>query len=237
MKAMQPNDIQLEASWKNKLASEFSKPYMLTLKSFLMQEKQKGKQIYPQGNEYFKALNLVPFDKVKVIILGQDPYHGPKQAHGLSFSVPQGVPIPPSLINIYMELQNDLEIEPAPHGCLDSWCSQGVLLLNSVLTVEHKQAASHQGKGWETFTDQIIQRLAQDKNHLIFVLWGNYAQKKGQFIDDKKHCIIRSAHPSPLSAHRGFLGSKPFSQINQYLQKTHQQPIDWSIPVYEQAIP
>ncbi|MBE8215716.1 MAG: uracil-DNA glycosylase [Endozoicomonadaceae bacterium] len=227
---MHSNDIQLEATWKTKLCDEFNKSYMQTLKHFLIQEKKAGKKIYPKGENYFRALNLIPFEQVKVVILGQDPYHGPQQATGLSFSVPPHISIPPSLINIYMELQNDLGIEPATHGCLDSWATQGVLLLNSVLTVEHKQAASHQGKGWEQFTDYIIQTLEREQEHLIFILWGNYAQKKGKFINEKNHLIIRSPHPSPLAAHRGFFGSKPFSQVNQYLKKHNKKQIIWNIP-------
>lgn len=221
--------IKLEQSWKLLLADEFAKPYMMNLKSFLQQELKKGKTIYPRGEEYFAALNLTPFEQVRVVIIGQDPYHGPGQAHGLSFSVKPGVPPPPSLINIYEELKNDLGLQPPRHGHLLKWAEQGVLLLNAVLTVEASKAASHRDKGWEIFTDKIVQTLNEQREGLVFVLWGSYAQKKGAFIDRKKHYVLESPHPSPLSAHRGFLGSKPFSKINAYLEKQNKPLIDWKI--------
>ena len=202
---------------------------MQQLKVFLLNEKRAGKRIYPRGCEYFRALNLTPFNNVKVVILGQDPYHGPGQAHGLSFSVKHEQAIPPSLHNIYKELNADLGLVPASHGFLEPWAKQGVLLLNSVLTVEHKQAGSHQGKGWELFTDAVIRSLVKERKNLVFILWGNYAQKKGAFIDSREHCIIRSVHPSPLSAHRGFFGSRPFSRTNDYLASKSIEPIEWQL--------
>jgi uracil-DNA glycosylase len=222
--------VQLESSWKQQLLEEFDKPYMQNLKEFLQQEKKAKKTIYPQGNEIFNAFTLTPFDQVKVVILGQDPYHGPNQAHGLCFSVRSGVKLPPSLVNIYKELLQDLHIPPAKHGHLEAWAKQGVLLLNSVLTVEQGLAASHQGKGWEQFTDQVIRKLNEREKPVIFVLWGNYAQKKGNFIDTNRHYILKSAHPSPLSAHQGFLGNKHFSKINQILEAEGIEPIHWQLP-------
>jgi uracil-DNA glycosylase len=223
-------NIQLEASWLAELAAEFEQDYMQNLKAFLQKEKAAHKQIYPPGKLIFNALNTTPLDEVKVVILGQDPYHGPGQAHGLCFSVLPGVDIPPSLQNIYKELDADLGIKPASHGCLTHWAEQGVLLLNAVLTVEKSRAASHQGKGWENFTDKVISVLNEKKSGLVFLLWGSYAQKKGQFIDRNKHLVLQSPHPSPLSAHRGFLGNKHFSQTNAYLEKQGKQIIDWVIP-------
>jgi uracil-DNA glycosylase len=221
------DNIQLNDSWKNRLNGEFTQPYMQQLKAFLQQRKEANARVYPRGSLIFNALNTTPFDKVKVVILGQDPYHGPGQAHGLSFSVPEGVQHPPSLQNIFKELQNDLG-KPVPrHGLLQHWAEQGVLLLNSVLTVEEGQAAAHAGKGWELFTDKIIHLLNDEREHIVFILWGSYAQKKGQFIDRKKHLVIESVHPSPLSAHRGFFGSKPFSQANAYLSQHGITPINW----------
>jgi uracil-DNA glycosylase len=223
------SEIALEPSWKNHLLPEFSKPYMQELGQFLRKEKAAKKIIYPKGSEFFAALNATPFENVKVVIIGQDPYHGPRQAHGLCFSVQPGVDIPPSLRNIYAELKNDLGIEPPKHGCLTKWAEQGVLLLNATLSVEAGRAGSHQGRGWEAFTDAVIDRLNREREHLVFVLWGSYAQKKGQFIDTKKHLVLKCVHPSPLSAHRGFFGSKPFSKINAYLIQHHQTPIDWRL--------
>ncbi|WP_422445607.1 MULTISPECIES: uracil-DNA glycosylase [unclassified Endozoicomonas] len=223
-------DIKLEPSWKAMLQDEFTKEYMQTLRTFLQHEKAQGKMIYPRGAEYFRALDLTPFARVKVVILGQDPYHGPGQAHGLSFSVRPDVAIPPSLVNMYKELESDLGIPPANHGFLEHWAHQGVLLLNSVLTVEHKQPASHQGRGWETFTDQIVAALNEQREHIVFILWGSYAQKKGRFIDTGKHLVLTSVHPSPLSAYRGFFGSRPFSRSNDYLVSHGIQPIDWRLP-------
>jgi uracil-DNA glycosylase len=225
-------DIKMEASWLGQLADEFAKPYMLTLKKFLLQEKQAKKIIYPKGDEIFNAFNLTPFDEVKVVILGQDPYHGPNQAHGLCFSVMPEVKIPPSLLNIYKELQQDLNITPVKHGFLESWAKQGVLLLNSVLTVEQGRAGSHQGKGWEQFTDEVITKLNARKKPVIFVLWGRYASSKIKLINQKQHTILKSAHPSPLSAYQGFFGSKHFSTINKILVSQGMQPINWQLPDY-----
>jgi uracil-DNA glycosylase len=227
---IQADRIRLEASWKSRLLPEFEQPYMQQLREFLREQLERGKAIYPKGPEYFAAMDLTPFDQVKVVILGQDPYHGPDQAHGLCFSVRPGIAPPPSLLNIYQELREDLGIEPPDHGCLESWARQGVLLLNSVLTVERGRAASHSGKGWETFTDRIVHLLDRERTHLAFVLWGSYAQRKGQFIDRSRHLVIATPHPSPLSASRGFLGSRPFSRIDEYLQDKGQSPIDWRIP-------
>lgn len=223
-------EIRLEPSWKTHLRDEFDKEYMQVLRSFLLNEKAAGKTIYPKGSEYFRAMELTPFEQVKVVILGQDPYHGPGQAHGLCFSVRPDVRIPPSLINMYKELQTDLGIPPARHGCLEHWAEQGVLLLNSVLTVEHKHAASHQKRGWEQFTDKVIAELNDKREGLVFILWGSYAQRKGQFIDRAKHLVLQAVHPSPLSANRGFFGSRPFSQTNDYLVSRGLQPIDWQLP-------
>jgi uracil-DNA glycosylase len=220
----------LEGLWREYLEQEFSKSYMKSLKAFLKAEKAAKKIIYPKNSDIFKAFELTPFEKVKVVILGQDPYHGVGQAHGLCFSVKKDVRIPPSLLNIYKELQTDLNIPLASHGCLESWGKQGVLLLNSVLTVESGLAASHQGKGWEQFTDQAIIHLSSQKTPLAFILWGAYAQKKGAMIDASRHCVIKSHHPSPLSAHRGFFGSRPFSKINTFLEKNGQKTIDWRLP-------
>ncbi|MFI4938062.1 MAG: uracil-DNA glycosylase [Candidatus Berkiellales bacterium] len=220
----------LEESWKASLNPEFEKPYMQQLRTFLRQEKDAKKYIFPKSNDIFKAFEYTPFDQVKVVILGQDPYHGVGQAHGLCFSVLPGVAIPPSLQNIYKELSDDLGVPPVTHGCLISWAKQGVLLLNSVLTVERGLANSHQGKGWENFTDQVISLLNQQTKPIAFVLWGSYAQRKGESIDKTRHLVIKSPHPSPLSAHRGFLGSRPFSKINAFLTSHGQTPIDWVLP-------
>ena len=210
---------QLHSSWQAVIGDEFEKPYMQALRDFLKQEKTAGKVIYPPSPLIFNAFNHTPFDQVRVVIIGQDPYHGPNQAHGLSFSVPQGVDLPPSLQNIYKEISADLNIPMSRNGNLTPWADQGVLLLNATLTVEQAQAGSHQNKGWEQFTDAAIAALNQHREGLVFVLWGSYAQKKGAFIDDKKHLVLRSVHPSPLSAHRGFFGNHQFSTINQYLIK------------------
>ena len=224
------NSPCLEASWQKAVGQEFQKPYMQNLKAFLRQEKDAKKNIYPKSKDVFKAFEYAPIEKVKVVILGQDPYHGVGQAHGLCFSVPPAVAIPPSLQNIYKELHEDLGIPPVKHGCLVSWAKQGVLLLNSVLTVEQGQANSHQGKGWEIFTDKVISILNQQARPIAFILWGSYAQKKGETIDPAKHLVIKSAHPSPLSAYRGFFGSKPFSKVNAYLVANGETPIDWALP-------
>ena len=227
---MSDAQVQLEPSWKAHILPEFSKPYMSELKAFLQAERDAKKRIYPRGSEFFAALNHTPFDKVKVVILGQDPYHGPGQAHGLCFSVRPGVDVPPSLVNIYKELQTDLGIPPARHGYLQSWADQGVLLLNATLSVEAGRAGSHQGRGWEQFTDAIIHALNDEREGLVFVLWGSYAQKKGAFIDQRKHLVLKGPHPSPLSAHRGFFGSRPFSKINEYLRARGETPIEWRLP-------
>jgi uracil-DNA glycosylase len=225
-----PEKIQLEPSWKAHLLPEFSKPYMADLKAFLRQEAQAKRAIYPRRSEFFAALNHTPFDKVKVVILGQDPYHGPGQAHGLSFSVRPGVDVPPSLLNIFKELEADLGVARPKHGFLESWADQGVLLLNATLSVRANQAGSHQKKGWEQFTDAVIRHLNDEREGIVFVLWGSYAQKKGEFIDTKKHLVLKAPHPSPLSAHRGFFGSRPFSKINEFLKSRGVKPIDWSLP-------
>ena len=222
--------VQLEESWKEALAPQFEQPYMKSLKEFLKGRKQIGSIIFPKGNEYFRALDLTPLDKVRVVILGQDPYHGDGQAHGLCFSVKPGVRIPPSLKNIYKELETDLGIKPVNHGFLESWAQQGVLLLNSVLTVERGQAASHQGKGWEQFTDAVIRAVNEREEPVVFMLWGSYAQKKAAFVDQSKHLVLKSPHPSPLSAHNGFLGCRHFSKANAFLESKGLKPIDWQLP-------
>lgn len=227
---MSASNIKLEESWRESLGKEFDTPYMSNLKTFLMQEKEKGKTIFPKGAEYFRALDLTPLDKVRVVILGQDPYHGDNQAHGLCFSVKPGVATPPSLMNIYKELKEDLGIKPVSHGFLESWAKQGVLLLNSVLTVERGLAAAHQGKGWENFTDAVIRAVNEQEHPVVFMLWGSYAQKKAAFVDRKKHLVLTAPHPSPLSAHRGFLGCKHFSQANAFLEAKGLKPIDWQLP-------
>ena len=227
--------IELSASllpkdWQALLASEFDQPYMHALQSFLSAEQVQGKTIYPPADQIFTAFSLTPLKNVKVVILGQDPYHGPDQAHGLSFSVPSNIKkLPPSLKNIYKELNTDLGLPIAPTGDLTSWAKQGVLLLNAMLTVERKNAGSHQKQGWETFTNRVIQLLSEHNEGLVFVLWGAYAQKKEVLIDEGKHLLLKGIHPSPLSAHRGFFGSKPFSLINQYLSDHNDEPIDWML--------
>jgi uracil-DNA glycosylase len=223
-------EVRLEDSWKAVLAGEFGQPYMRDLKEFLQREKADGKQIFPKGAEYFRALDLTPLDAVRVVILGQDPYHGAGQAHGLCFSVRPGVRIPPSLVNIYKELQSDLGIVPARHGFLEHWARQGVLLLNSVLTVEEARAASHQGQGWERFTDAVIRAVNEECEHVVFMLWGSYAQKKAAFVDRSRHLVLKAPHPSPLSAHNGFFGCRHFSQANDYLVSQGRNPIDWQLP-------
>jgi uracil-DNA glycosylase len=222
--------IKLHSSWLEKLQPEFDAPYMATLKSFLAAERAAGKVIYPRTNEWFAALDKTPRDQVRVVILGQDPYHGEGQAHGLCFSVKNGVRPPPSLVNIYKEMKTDLGIDPPRHGNLNHWAEQGVLLLNSVLTVEANAAASHAGKGWEKFTDAVIREVNALPHPVVFVLWGNYAQKKAAFVDTTKHHIIKSAHPSPLSAHNGFLGSQPFSKVNAFLVSKGFQAVEWKLP-------
>ena len=223
-------DVRLGDSWKAALSDEFDRPYMHDLKAFLQREKAGGKHIFPKGAEYFRALDLTPLDHVRVVILGQDPYHGAGQAHGLCFSVQPGVRVPPSLLNIYKEMQSDLGIPPARHGFLEHWARQGVLLLNSVLTVEEARAASHQGKGWETFTDAVIRAVNLDCEHVVFMLWGAYAQKKAAFVDRARHLVLMAPHPSPLSAHNGFFGCRHFSQANDYLVTQGRNAIDWKLP-------
>jgi uracil-DNA glycosylase len=223
-------EVKLEESWRQALSDEFGSAYMGQLKAFLLEEKQQGKSIFPRGPEYFRALDLTPISDVKVVILGQDPYHGLGQAHGLCFSVQPGVRVPPSLVNIYKEMQSDLGIPPARHGFLESWAKQGVLLLNSVLTVEESRAASHQGKGWERFTDAVIRTVNNECDAVVFMLWGAYAQKKATFVDTSRHLVLKAAHPSPLSAHNGFLGSRHFSKANAYLQAHGRTPVDWALP-------
>ncbi len=222
-------------SWKPFLDSEFEKPYMQALKQFLRQEKDHHKVIFPPSVDWFHALEATPLDQVKVVILGQDPYHQPGQAHGLCFSVRPGIKVPPSLQNIYKELQSDLGINPANHGFLDAWANQGVLLLNAVLTVEQGQANAHQGKGWEGFTDRIVKLVNDQCDHVVFMLWGSYAQKKGAGIDTNKHLVLKAPHPSPLSAHRGFLGCRHFSKANQWLTLHEKAPIDWQLAPIESA--
>ncbi len=227
---MMADSVQLHPSWMAQIGDEFDKPYMKALKAFLKKEKQQGKVIFPEGKNIFNALNTTPFDQVKVVILGQDPYHGPDQAHGLSFSVPPGVRTPPSLQNIFKEIHQELQLPIPAHGCLQYWAEQGVLLLNATLTVEQTKAGSHQGKGWEGFTDAIAHRLNEAREGLVFLLWGSYAQKKGSFIDTKKHTVFKSPHPSPLSAHRGFMGNGHFVKTNEALRANGLTEIDWSLP-------
>ena len=226
----QTREIKLDPSWLALLKDEFAAPYMHSLRQFLLKERQAGKQIFPPGDEIFNALNSTPFDEVKVVILGQDPYHGPGQAHGLCFSVKPGVAIPPSLANIYKELADDTGFKPPSHGCLQAWAQQGVLLLNAVLTVQAHSPASHQGKGWEQFTDCIVQALNKERQGLVFLLWGSQAQRKGQAIDRQRHLVLTAPHPSPLSASRGFFGQGHFSRANAYLQSQGKSPIDWQLP-------
>ena len=222
-------EINLETRWKLHLQTEFSSEYMKRLGQFLRAEKAAGKKIYPPGNKIFNAFNLTPFDNVKVVILGQDPYHGPGQAHGLSFSVLPGIAKPPSLQNIFKELHADLGVTPPKHGNLENWAKAGVLLLNSCLTVIDGQATSHANKGWEQFTDAVINQLSQHRQHLVFILWGRKAHEKGAKIDRKRHLVLESSHPSPLSAHRGFLGSAPFSKTNDYLVQHGVSPVIWDL--------
>jgi uracil-DNA glycosylase len=217
----------LDESWKDLLKEEFASPYFQQLKSFLIEEKKKF-TVYPPGKFIFAAFNHTPVEKVKVVIIGQDPYHGHGQAHGLCFSVPKGIQIPPSLANIYKELKNDLEIPIPSHGNLEKWASQGVLLLNATLTVRANQAASHQNKGWERFTDAVIRILSERKSGLVFLLWGNYAISKQTIIDTTRHHVLLAPHPSPLSASRGFFGCKHFSRANELLQAQGLEPIDWN---------
>ena len=222
--------IDLEPSWLKVLHGEFEKDYMVKLKEFLKQERDAGHKIYPKGTDIFNAFKKTPFDDLKVVILGQDPYHGANQAHGLSFSVQKGITPPPSLKNIYKELATDIHGFKIPtHGDLTEWAEQGVLLLNATLTVRDSSPASHQKKGWEEFTDQVIKTISDQKEGVVFILWGAYAQAKAELIDKSKHFIIKSPHPSPFSADRGFFGSKPFSKTNEILVKEGKKPIDWQV--------
>ncbi|HQV72004.1 MAG: uracil-DNA glycosylase [Xanthomonadales bacterium] len=227
--------LQLETSWKERLGDVFAMPELQQLAAFLRAEKAAGKVIYPPGSQIFAALDSTPFDRVKVVILGQDPYHGPGQAHGLCFSVAPGVAVPPSLQNIFKEIARDLDLPRPTHGCLTSWAKQGVLLLNTVLTVERGLAGSHQGKGWEILTDACIETLNREREGLVFLLWGSHAQAKGRLIDSQRHLILKAPHPSPLSAHRGFLGCGHFSRVNRYLEQSGRSPIDWSLPALVDA--
>ena len=226
--------IRLEQSWREPLRGEFGHPYMAALRAFLVAEKAAGKAVLPRAGQWFRALDLTPLDRVRVVILGQDPYHGPGQAHGLCFSVQPGVRMPPSLRNIYKEMHTDLNIPPASHGFLEAWARQGVLLLNSVLTVEQGRAAAHQGKGWERFTDAVVRLVNARDTPVVFMLWGAYAQRKAGFVDSVerggRHLVLKAAHPSPLSAHNGFLGCRHFSKANAFLESRGLAPIDWALP-------
>ena len=230
--------VRLEPSWKAALAGEFDAAHMARLRSFLVAEKQARKTVYPNGEHIFAALDATPLESVKVVIIGQDPYHGPRQAHGLCFSVQSGVALPPSLINIFEEINTDMADDEVPcgrhdgavppgKGCLAPWARQGVLLLNAVLTVAAGRAGSHQGRGWETFTDRVVEIVNRDRQHVVFMLWGSYAQKKGAAVDTSRHLVLTSPHPSPLSAHRGFFGCHHFSKANQYLVEHGVMPINW----------
>jgi uracil-DNA glycosylase len=227
-------DVKLHPSWLKELRDEFESPYMQALRSYLLAERQAGKRIFPRADKWFAALDLTPLENVRVVILGQDPYHGAGQAHGLCFSVQPGVRTPPSLVNIYKEMEADLGIPPASHGCLDHWARQGVLLLNAVLTVEMGQAASHQGRGWERFTDAVIRLVNGRAEPVVFILWGSHAQKKAAFVDSVerggRHLVLKAPHPSPLSAHGGFFGCRHFSRANAFLEEHGQKPIDWRLP-------
>ncbi|MEQ9661640.1 MAG: uracil-DNA glycosylase [Parasphingopyxis sp.] len=226
--------ITLHQSWKTPLLPEFEAEYMQRLRAFLMAERAKNKRIFPPAKLWFHALDTTPLDTVRVVILGQDPYHGPGQAHGLCFSVRPGVPPPPSLVNIYKELETDIGIPRPGHGHLEHWARQGVLLLNSVLTVEQHQAASHRGKGWEQFTDAIVRLVAEKEEPVVFILWGSYAQKKAAFVQSAeqggRHLVLKSPHPSPLSAHNGFFGCRHFSKANAFLEAQGLEPVDWALP-------
>jgi uracil-DNA glycosylase len=220
-------DPRLEAGWKAQLSEAFADPSFAALKAFLLEERSHGRTLYPPAPRIFAAFDLTPWEQVRVVILGQDPYHGPGQANGLSFSVPPGVALPPSLRNIYQELRDDLQVSPPADGDLSGWARQGVLLLNATLTVQAHQAGSHQKKGWEPFTDTVVERLNAHPRRLVFILWGSFARRKAASIDSTRHAVIASPHPSPLSAHRGFFGSRPFSQTNAYLEEWGEKPIAW----------
>jgi uracil-DNA glycosylase len=222
--------LKLEPSWKARVGDYLARPDMQKLSEFLRAELRAGKTIYPPPKKIFAALDTTPFDDVKVVIIGQDPYHGPNQAHGLCFSVMPGVQIPPSLENMLKEIQTDVGIPRPEHGCLISWARQGVLLLNSVLTVERGRPESHKGKGWEGFTDAVVDHLNRERENIVFLLWGSYAQAKGKLVDGRRHLALKAPHPSPLSAHRGFFGSGHFSKANKWLQEHNLNPIDWRLP-------
>lgn len=227
---MSAENVRLDASWKARVGDQFETPRMQALSAFLREQKRLGKVIYPPGPQIFAALDTTPFEAVKVVILGQDPYHGPGQAHGLCFSVMPGVPVPPSLENIYKEQQRDLGLPRPDHGCLLPWARQGVVLLNAVLTVERGAAGSHQNKGWEEFTDACVDALNRERDGLVFLLWGSYAQAKGRLVDRSRHLVLKAPHPSPLSAHRGFIGCGHFSRTNEYLRDRDKGFIDWRLP-------
>lgn len=227
---MSSHQIRLHESWKARVGDHLERSEMLALGDFLRAQKRAGKVIYPPGGRIFAALDATPFEAVKVVILGQDPYHGPGQAHGLCFSVRPGTAPPPSLENMFKEIARDIGAPRPDHGCLTPWARQGVLLLNAVLTVEHGRAGSHQGKGWEGFTDACIEVLDRERENLVFLLWGSYAQAKGRLIDTRRHLVLKAPHPSPLSAHRGFLGCGHFSKANNYLRETGQTGIEWALP-------
>lgn len=223
-------NIQLHPEWLRSLKEEFEQPYMVALKRFLLERKAAGAEIYPPGRMIFNALDSTPPQQVRVVILGQDPYHGPGQAHGLCFSVRPGVRIPPSLLNIFKELHDDLDFVIPGHGCLQPWADHGVLLLNAVLTVERGQAGAHQGKGWERFTDRVVEVVNAGERPVVFMLWGSQAQRKGAGIDRNRHLVLTAPHPSPLSAHRGFLGCRHFSRANRWLEEQGMTPVDWGLP-------
>jgi uracil-DNA glycosylase len=227
---MKSGEIKLHESWLGPLQGEFEQPYMGELKRFLLAERDRGRTIFPRASNWFRALDLTPLDKVRVIILGQDPYHGEGQAHGLCFSVPPGVRPPPSLVNIFKELESELGVRPSRHGLLEHWAKQGVLLLNSVLTVEMGQAASHRERGWERFTDAVVRLVNEKPDPVVFMLWGSYAQKKAAFVDGSRHLVLKAPHPSPLSAHSGFLGCRHFSKANAFLEGKGLEPVDWALP-------
>ena len=222
--------IKLEPSWKARVGDYLLRPEMRALSAFLRERAAAGARIFPPARNIFAAFDATPFDRVKVVVLGQDPYHGPGQAHGLCFSVQPDVPVPPSLLNMYKEVERDLGLPRPDHGYLMPWARQGVLLLNAVLTVEQGKAGAHQGRGWEEFTDHVVEVLDREREGLVFMLWGSYAQKKGRIVDARRHRVLRTTHPSPLSAHRGFLGSGHFSAANDYLKRRGEAPIDWSLP-------
>ncbi len=222
--------VRIQEDWQRVLAAEFAADYMQELSTFLRQRVAQGARLYPPSRDIFRAFWATPPQAVRIVILGQDPYHNPQQAHGLCFSVNPGIAVPPSLRNIYRELQTDLQITPVPHGYLMPWAEQGVLLLNSVLTVEENRPGSHQGRGWERFTDRVIDHLSGQEQPLVFMLWGSQAQKKGQSIDSRRHLVLRAPHPSPLSAHRGFFGCRHFSKANDFLRQQGLEAVDWQLP-------